>query len=95
MAKSVARQLAMAALQVRIQTSLKNHKRATKAREWPTQYCPPKITKKVSFKVFISVLDPHFRFDADQDPAFFLNADLDSGSNTNADIDVDPEPDPG
>jgi hypothetical protein len=41
-AKSVARQLAMAALWVRIQTSLKNHKWATLTKEWPTHFSPPK-----------------------------------------------------
>ncbi len=46
-AKSVARQLATAVLWVRIQTSLKNHKWATKAKEWPTHSSPPKkYTKK-------------------------------------------------
>ncbi len=46
-AKSVARQLATAVLWVRIQTSLKNHKWATQAKEWPTHSSPPKkYTKK-------------------------------------------------
>jgi hypothetical protein len=35
-------QLATAVLWVRIQTSLKNHKWATKAKEWPTHSSPPK-----------------------------------------------------
>ncbi len=48
MAKSVARQLATAALWVLIQTSLKNHKWATNAKEWPTHSSPPKkYTKKI------------------------------------------------
>ncbi len=38
----VARLLATAALWVRIQTSLKNTKWATKAKEWPTHSSPPK-----------------------------------------------------
>ncbi len=46
MAKSVARQLATAALWVRIQTSLKNRKWATKAKEWPTHSSPPKKYSK-------------------------------------------------
>jgi hypothetical protein len=33
----------------------------------------------------------HIGFNADLDPAFYLNTDLDSGSETNA----DPIPDPG
>ncbi len=46
-AKSVARQLATAALWVQIQTSFKNHKWATYAKEWPTHSSPPKkYTKK-------------------------------------------------
>jgi hypothetical protein len=36
MSKSVARELATAALWVRIQTSFKNHKCASQAKEWPT-----------------------------------------------------------
>jgi hypothetical protein len=44
-AKSVAHQLATAALWVRIQTSLKNHKWATEAKEWPTHSSPPKEKK--------------------------------------------------
>ncbi len=46
MAKMVARQLATAALWVRIQTSLKNAKWSTKAKEWPTHYSPQKNIKK-------------------------------------------------
>jgi hypothetical protein len=43
----VARQIATAVLWVRIQTSLKNHKWATEAKEWPTHSSPPKkYTKK-------------------------------------------------
>ncbi len=42
MAKSIARQLATAALWVRIQTSLKNQKWATSAKKWPTHSSPPK-----------------------------------------------------
>jgi hypothetical protein len=44
-AKSVARQLATAALWVRIQISLINHKWATQAKEWPTHSSPPKKKK--------------------------------------------------
>jgi hypothetical protein len=49
-AKSVARHLTTAALWVRIQTSLKNHKWATsQAKEWPTHSsAPKKYTKKRS-----------------------------------------------
>ncbi len=36
MSKSVARELATAAPWVRIQTSFKNHKCASQAKEWPT-----------------------------------------------------------
>ncbi len=47
-AKLVARQLATAALRVRIQTSLKNHQWATYAKEWPRNSSPPKnIQKKI------------------------------------------------
>jgi hypothetical protein len=42
-AKLVARLLATAALWVRLQTSLKNTKWATYAKEWPTHSSPPKI----------------------------------------------------
>jgi hypothetical protein len=45
-AKSVARQLPTAVLWVRIQTSLKNDKWATFAKEWPTHSSPPKKKKK-------------------------------------------------
>jgi hypothetical protein len=52
-AKSVARQLATAVLWVRIQTSLKNHKWATLAKEWPTHSSPPKqIYKKNNHMIF-------------------------------------------
>jgi hypothetical protein len=47
-AKLVARLLATAALWVQIQTSLKNKKWATFAREWPTLSSPPKkYTKRI------------------------------------------------
>jgi hypothetical protein len=47
-AKLVARLLATAALLVRIQTSLKNTKWVTSAKEWPTHSSPSKnIYKKV------------------------------------------------
>jgi hypothetical protein len=55
MAKLVARLLAMAALWVRIQTSLKNTKWATQAKEWPTQSSPPKKYKKALQKIVISL----------------------------------------
>ncbi len=42
----VARLLATAALWVRIQTSLKNTKWATEAKEWPTHSSPPKKEEK-------------------------------------------------
>jgi hypothetical protein len=48
-ANSVARQLATAALWVRIETSLKYHKLATKAREWLTYSSPPNIFTKNRF----------------------------------------------
>jgi hypothetical protein len=47
LAKLVARLLATAALGVRIQTSLKNTKWATSAKEWPTHSSPPKKYKKI------------------------------------------------
>jgi hypothetical protein len=49
-AKLVARLLTTAVLWVRIQTSLKNTKWATEAKEWPIHSSPPpkKYTKKVN-----------------------------------------------
>ncbi len=41
MAMLVACPLATAVILVRIQTSLKNHKWAAKAKEWPTHSSPP------------------------------------------------------
>ncbi len=62
MPKLVARLLARAALWVRTQTSLKNTKWATKAKEWPTHSSPPKICNK--YTIFIAVNDsvscPHW-----------------------------------
>ncbi len=48
MAKFVARLLATAALWIRSQTSLKNTKEATKAKEWPTHWNPKKKEEKKS-----------------------------------------------
>jgi hypothetical protein len=55
-AESVARQLTTVALWVRIQTSLKNHKWATKAKEWPTHSSPPKKYTKKKKKIYASPL---------------------------------------
>ncbi len=44
--------VATAALWVRFQTSLKNTKWATKAKEWPTNSSPPKNIKKFSNSIW-------------------------------------------
>ncbi len=57
LSKLGARLLAKAAHGVRIQTSLKNHKWATKAKEWPTHSSPQnKIYKKLNKIVYVTCL---------------------------------------
>ncbi len=45
--------------------------------------------------VFLAVLWIRIVFNANLDPAFYLNADPDQGSQTNANLDPYPDPDPG
>jgi hypothetical protein len=58
-AKLVAQLFATAALWVRIQTSLKYTKWATKAKEWPTQYSPSKNIQK-TYISSLSFVHPRF-----------------------------------
>ncbi len=70
--KLLARLPATAALWVRIQTSLKNHKWTTEAKEWPTHCSPPKKKKNydevihffwmMCFCVLCSVFNTVFHF---------------------------------
>jgi hypothetical protein len=57
-AKLEARLLAMAALWVRIQTSLKNTKWATQAKEWPTHPSPlKKEEERIPFYLELKMLN--------------------------------------
>ncbi len=68
-AKLVARLLTTAALRVLIQTSLKNHKWATLAKEWPTQSIPSKIYAK-KFSSVLYFFQPLFLFFFTMRPKF-------------------------
>jgi hypothetical protein len=56
-AKLAAGLLATVAFWARIQTSLKNTKWATLAKEWPTNSSPPKNIQKVPVRQKIQALD--------------------------------------